>query len=188
MSSTSRCAHLSYHHTYWFWYVSVSVKYPLLGSQQFANFTRMPLLWKSWLRGTLRTYSRYDIGSLAWALLLILHPIQCILPVLEDLFPQAPHNRVVSDLVFTLAEWHANAKLRLHTSSTVAILQELTHIFGIQLCHFCKHICPDYDTRELPKEEAARVCRQLNTKACGKVDSMRPCKAPKKTRQFNMST
>lgn len=59
--------------------------------------------------------------------------LQCILSVIEDLFPDGAHNRAIQDLVFILAEWHANAKLRLHTTSTIAILRELTRVFGIRL-------------------------------------------------------
>ncbi|KAJ7678394.1 hypothetical protein B0H17DRAFT_1206848 [Mycena rosella] len=44
--------------------------------------------------------------------------LQCLLPVLEGLLPE-PHNGILLDLWFTLATWHADAKLRIHSSSTV---------------------------------------------------------------------
>ena len=51
---------------------------------------------------------------------------QCALPVLEGLFADESHDRQIQNLVFTMAEWHANAKLRLHTDSTILTLKELT--------------------------------------------------------------
>ena len=91
--------------------------------------------------------------------------LQCILPVMEDLLPNRTHARAIMDLVFTLTEWHAIAKLRIHTTSTLAQLRELTRVFGIRLRHFANHVCPEYDTRELPKEEAARLRRQAKQRA-----------------------
>ena len=91
--------------------------------------------------------------------------LQCILPVIEDLLPNRAHARSIMDLVFTLAEWHAVAKLRIHTTTTIARLCELTHTFRICLRHFANHICPEYDTKELPKEEAARLRRQAKKQA-----------------------
>ena len=91
--------------------------------------------------------------------------LQCILPVIEDLLPDRTHGRAIMDLIFTLAEWHSIAKLRIHTTSTITQLRELTRIFGIRLRHFAKHICPEYDTKELPKEEAARMRRQAKQRA-----------------------
>ena len=80
--------------------------------------------------------------------------------MLEGLFTEATHDRQIQDLVFTMAEWHANAKLRLHTDSTVLTLKELTRSLGFQLRAFASKLCPLYDTRELPREEAAHARRR----------------------------
>lgn len=64
------------------------------------------------------------------------------------------------DLLFSLADWHALAKLRLHTDATLELLRSATTTLGTRLRYFVKHICPLYDTRELPKEEAARARRR----------------------------
>ena len=64
-----------------------------------------------------------------------------------------------------MAEWHANAKLRLHTDSTVLRLKELTRLLGSRLRFFANNICPLYDTRELPREEAARARRRAKQAA-----------------------
>ncbi|KDR65282.1 hypothetical protein GALMADRAFT_1367632, partial [Galerina marginata CBS 339.88] len=57
--------------------------------------------------------------------------------VFEGLFP-GPDDQFVQDMFFTLCTWHAYAKLRLHTTSTLTGL------------------------KELPREEAARVRRRAN--------------------------
>ena len=126
--------------------------------------------------------------------------LQCILPVIEDLLPNRGHARAILDLIFTLAEWHAVAKLRIHTTSTIARLRELTHAFGIRLRHFANHICPEYDTKELPKEEAARLRRQAKQRASQTGTSSTPVtepasvtnapnKSPTKTaKRFTLST
>lgn len=86
--------------------------------------------------------------------------MQCALPVLEGLYPDPDHDKRIQNLVFVMAEWHANAKLRLHTDSTVLSLKELTRALGTMLRYFAGKVCPVYDTRELPREEAARVRRR----------------------------
>ena len=85
--------------------------------------------------------------------------------MLEGLFLDESHDRYVQQLVFTMAEWHANAKLRLHTDSTVLRLKELTRLLGSRLRFFANNICPLYDTRELPREEAARARRRAKQAA-----------------------
>ena len=55
---------------------------------------------------------------------------QCIVPVLEGLFENQGHNRAIMELVYILAEWHCNAKLRLHTDHTLNLLDKLTTELG----------------------------------------------------------
>ena len=77
------------------------------------------------------------------------------MPVFDGLLP-AKHNNDIQSLLFTTAEWHTLAKMRLHTDSTLAWLDESTKAFGKQIRHFQSHTCSFFDTRELPQEEAAR--------------------------------
>ena len=72
-------------------------------------------------------------------------------------------------MLFLLAEWHANAKLRLHTDSTLKTLKDLTRTFGFHIRHFSKSICPCYSTRELPREEAARARRRAKKVSQGQA-------------------
>ncbi len=52
--------------------------------------------------------------------------------------------------------WHAYAKLRLHTSSTLDALKKTTKTLGQQLQLWVKQTCSRFNTCELPKEESAR--------------------------------
>jgi hypothetical protein len=66
----------------------------------------------------------------------------------------------VLDLLFTLCTWHALAKLRLHTSSTLRIFKATTKVLGQKLRYWVKKTCAAFDTRELPKEASARYRRK----------------------------
>lgn len=81
------------------------------------------------------------------------------MPVFEGLLP-SPHNEMVLDLLFVLATWHAYTKLRLHTSTTLQKLQNVTKMLGSVLRRFSQTTCEAYQTRELPQEEAAWGCHQ----------------------------
>lgn len=59
-------------------------------------------------------------------------------------------------LLYQTAEWHGLAKLRLHTESSLALLDELTKEFGELMQKFQELTCAKYSTVELPKEMAAR--------------------------------
>ncbi len=117
--------------------------------------------------------------------------MQCSLPVFEGLLDQ-PHDDNVQKLLFTFAEWHALAKLRMHTDETLNSLDRSTKDIGRQLRHFEKHTCTAFDTKELPKEEAARTRRQARKKTAttpGATASSKQSEArgPKK-KVFNMMT
>lgn len=86
--------------------------------------------------------------------------IQCALPVFDGLVEDSEHDRDICSLLFTFAEWHALAKLRMHTETTIGWLQQCTRNLGTQIRRFESHTCTFFDTRELPSEEAARRRRQ----------------------------
>ena len=97
--------------------------------------------------------------SLCYALLQIHVHLKCSIPVFEELLPE-PHNTVILDLLFVLCTWHAYAKLRLHTASTLNALKITTAALGRQLRLWVKKTCSRFNTRELPKEESARHRRK----------------------------
>ena len=112
------------------------------------------------------------------------------MPVFEGLLDE-PHNKVVLDLLFLLAFWHALGKLRMHTTSTLDRLEEVTSSLGRQLRYFVKHTCSKFATKELPSEEAARGRRQAKkAAAAGRAGQAAGSKPAKTVRQkiFNLLT
>lgn len=64
------------------------------------------------------------------------------------------------DLLFELATWHALAKLRLHTTSTLDALENSTTRLGFIIRKFASTTCEEFVTTELASEEAARGRRK----------------------------
>jgi hypothetical protein len=76
-----------------------------------------------------------------------------------------PHNKALTSLLFRLAEWHALAKLRMHTESTLTQMEKVTSILGRQLRDFCNITCKAFRTTELPKEAEARARKETHRQA-----------------------
>ncbi|KAH9919802.1 uncharacterized protein B0H18DRAFT_936945 [Fomitopsis serialis] len=82
--------------------------------------------------------------------------LQCAIPVFEGLLP-APYNDAILTLLFRFAEWHALAKLRMHNESSLESLRSATSDLGRLLRHFRDHVCPAFNTVELPREAESRA-------------------------------
>lgn len=76
----------------------------------------------------------------------------------DGLLPE-PHNRIVLELLFTMAHWHGLAKARMHSDLTLEIMDEVTSTLGRQFRQFKNTVCAAYQTRELPREAEARAKR-----------------------------
>ncbi|KAH7919882.1 hypothetical protein BV22DRAFT_1022211, partial [Leucogyrophana mollusca] len=87
--------------------------------------------------------------------------LQCAIPVFEGLLPKK-HSDVVIELLFVFAHWHALAKLRMHTDSTLDLLDGVTTALGANLRNFQKNVCSAFNTRELKREADARARRAVN--------------------------
>ena len=96
-----------------------------------------------------------------------------------------PYNGIVLDLLFDLATWHALAKLRLHTDTTLAIMEATTRSLGKSRRLFASK-SQDYDTREIPREEAARGRREAARAANG--PGLAPAQTGKKRKFLNLCT
>ena len=103
------------------------------------------------------TFFRY--GTMLTSLTVSHNFNQCAIPAFEMLL-DTKNNEIVLDLLFELATWHALAKLRLHTESTVSELEHSTTRLGRVLCIFARSTCEDFVTVDLPSEEAARGRRK----------------------------
>ncbi|KAF7317494.1 hypothetical protein MKEN_00835800 [Mycena kentingensis (nom. inval.)] len=80
--------------------------------------------------------------------------IQCLLPVCEGLFGDL--DELVQTLAYRLARWHAFAKLRLHTTDTVARFRIATSELTTTIRKFQRHT-KSVTTYELPREQTARA-------------------------------
>jgi hypothetical protein len=65
-------------------------------------------------------------------------------------------------MLFRLAEWHALAKLRMHTDDTLVRFKKSTTIVGREVRDFRDYTKVNFATRELPGETAARARRKQN--------------------------
>lgn len=88
---------------------------------------------------------------------------QNMIPVVEDTLPE-PHNSNLMVLLYRLAEWHALAKLRMHTEVTLGYLEIATTVIGKELRSFRDTIGAAYTCKELPGETARRTRRQRKKK------------------------
>lgn len=98
---------------------------------------------------------------------------------------------MVLDLLFTLATWHAYAKLRLHTDTTLGFFEQATSALGRVVRKFARTTCDEYATTELPSETAARGRRTaaLNAKRAANGARQKPTQANgKKSKRLNLNT
>ena len=86
------------------------------------------------------------------------HPDQCSILVFEGLLPE-PFNGMLLRLLYKAAEWHVLAKLRLHTKSTLDLLEVVMKEFGHLMCQFRDKTSAKYDTVELLCGADARNAR-----------------------------
>ena len=117
----------------------------------------MPRPCRGSRRNILRIYYRYTIPLIRRIIahIGVILFLQCAIPVFEGLLP-ARHDAIIANLLFDLATWHAYAKLRLHTNTSLGFFATATIILGTIMRRFVKKTCAAYDTRELPHEMATR--------------------------------
>jgi hypothetical protein len=87
---------------------------------------------------------------------------QCSIPVFSGIFPLKEHDKKIQKLLFIMCEWHALAKLRIHTDSTLVRLEEVTTALGSAYRDFATKICPSYHTIERQSEYDRRTRRDLH--------------------------
>lgn len=68
-------------------------------------------------------------------------------------------------LLYRTAEWHGLAKARMHTESSLTLLETLTTEFGQLIRQFRDLTCSAFNTVELPGEVAARNRRKKPTQS-----------------------
>ncbi|KJA14075.1 hypothetical protein HYPSUDRAFT_107425, partial [Hypholoma sublateritium FD-334 SS-4] len=153
-------------------------------------------------RSTIRKFSQNASGMKKLAARNYEDLLQCAIPVFDGLL-DPEHDKAILSLLFTIAEWHALGKLRMHTDLTLGWLHECTGNLGTQLRRFQSYTCSFFDTRELPSEEAARRQKAKKTPSSsrkGKIPTrktnqdppsiigpeLKTPKAPPKKKLFNL--
>ena len=97
----------------------------------------------------------------------------------DGLFPE-PSQQIVIDLLYTLAHWHALAKLQLHMDTTLHELSVATQALGQELRRFCNIVCLQFKTLGTNFECNHCLCR---------TDNSQPSSSdPPQAKMFNLST
>ena len=135
---------------------SASGRSPHLVHPQYDDLHTMLQTWRSLPHGILRIYSRWVL--FAWFVNTLQHQsilFQCCIPCFEGLLP-APHDNSVQKLLYLMSYWHSLAKLRVHSETTLKVLDHVTALFARALCHFKEVTCPCFNTVETDYEYQAR--------------------------------
>ncbi|KAI5821824.1 hypothetical protein K523DRAFT_221291, partial [Schizophyllum commune Tattone D] len=82
--------------------------------------------------------------------------LQCSIPCFEGLFDDITHDEFIQQLLYLMAYWHSLAKLQMHTTSSIEVLERVTQELGKALRYFADIICPVYATRETDREYNTR--------------------------------
>ncbi|KAJ4467212.1 hypothetical protein C8J55DRAFT_565472 [Lentinula edodes] len=85
--------------------------------------------------------------------------LQCAIPVFEGLLP-GPTNSKLMTLLYRAAEWHALAKLRMHTEKTLNYMETLTFEFGKLMRQFQDLSNNSFETYETDREVTSRYRRK----------------------------
>ena len=85
--------------------------------------------------------------------------LQCSIPAFEGLFP-GKDDAIIKRLLFRLSEWHALAKLRMHSDESLDQLDIALKKLAAEIRQFQQSTCNAFKTHELPSEVAARHRRQ----------------------------
>jgi hypothetical protein len=110
------------------------------------------------------------------------HALQCAIPVFEGLLPP-DHDAAIQSLLYQFAQWHALAKLRIHSDSTLTFLDETFKKLSRQLRKFRTFTCAAFNAVELPKEKAARQRRSAQ-----RSEGVSPESTGPRVKMFNLNT
>jgi hypothetical protein len=92
---------------------------------------------------------------------------------------------VVQSLLYRFAQWHALAKLRIHSESTVVFLEETFKKLSQKLRKFQAYTCAVFNTVELPREKTAR---QRKAAQCSVTNNPSTESSGVRQKKFNLTT
>ena len=107
------------------------------------------------------------------------------MPCFEGLLP-AEHELTTMDLLFVNAYWHALAKMRMHTDTSLTRLRDATTVLGYELRRFAHVTCPAFATRETQAEYDA--CKRAEERRAKKSGTHPSSIGGHRARTFNMKT
>ncbi|KIK34857.1 hypothetical protein CY34DRAFT_17433 [Suillus luteus UH-Slu-Lm8-n1] len=112
--------------------------------------------------------------------------LQCAIPVFEGLFPD-DHDVVVQSLLYQFAQWHALAKLRLHSESTLSFFAQSFQKLSRGLRKFQNYTCAAFNCVELPREKAAHQ-KKSNQRSETNATSTESRASMPRTKKFHLGT
>ncbi|THU84525.1 hypothetical protein K435DRAFT_870175 [Dendrothele bispora CBS 962.96] len=114
--------------------------------------------------------------------------LQICIPPFEDLFGDKKQEKIIQDLLFDMMTFHAHAKLRIHTDSTLESFRLAIRSLGQSLRRFQTQTCVFYSkTEELPREKASRFRKGKRKQAAGK-DASAELSEEIQGKKFSMET
>ena len=90
------------------------------------------------------------------------------------------------DLLFVNAYWHALAKMRMHTETSLGVLRDATTMLGYELRRFVHDTCPAFETRESQAEYDAR--KRAEERRAKKTGALTSSGGGRRARTFNLKT
>ncbi|KAL6302331.1 hypothetical protein BKA93DRAFT_737017, partial [Sparassis latifolia] len=115
--------------------------------------------------------------------------LQCCISCFEGLL-SSPHNETILSLLYVMAYWHGLAKMRMHTDTSLRVLDHTTTVLGTHLRYFTAVTCEAFATKETEVEYAARQCAQVcqNVARGGPTSSAATNRSGRRACTFNMGT
>ena len=114
-----------------------------------------------------------------------------MIPAIEGLLLE-PHNTKLLTLLYHLAEWHAFAKLWVHTEHTLGAMEKATSAIGHRLRSFQDWSHSTFIVKELPSETTARdwwMWKKLLKSTGSKVQLLlAPARPSPKVKKLNLFT
>lgn len=91
-------------------------------------------------------------------------------------------------ILFDFAYWHGLVKARIHTNTTLELEAKALETLSRSLQQFQKEICPAFQTRETPREVAARKRREAARDHTASGPSNAASSDGPHSKQFNLDT
>ncbi|RDX47354.1 hypothetical protein OH76DRAFT_1526067 [Lentinus brumalis] len=124
--------------------------------------------------------------------------LKCIIPCFDGLpGVSEADNEAMLTLLFVAAYWHALAKMRLHSDTSVALLDDTTTVLGYELRYFANVTCTHFKTRETQAEYEARKRAEAHSAPTAAALSLAPGTLPassttphsgRRPQTFNLNT